>query len=196
MRAKAILIAVGLIAAAAGVAITGVAPSLSATTSAGSPAQQQLTPPRVPSEAELKEAANRPAETVPTGPELSLEEVRTIASRTAHFAQVGESTSPPATMSVTRAELGTVEEVLSSEGSQPGPTPTQRLSPPNRRFPVFVVVVHGEFHSLRSPPPGKSPSRYGVLTVAIDAHNGFVHIRDLGDNTPDLEKIGPTTELR
>jgi hypothetical protein len=165
-------------------------PSASARTEL--PARPQRPPPPLPSEAELNRDANPPAKPVPTGPELSLEEVRAIATRQARFALVGGST--PATMSVTRGKLGTAQEVLSSEGS--ARKPTRRFSSPDRRFPVFVVVMHGEFHSTGSLPRGEKASRYRVLTLVIDAHTGFVTIEDLGPNTPDVEKIGPTTELR
>jgi hypothetical protein len=61
---------------------------------------------------------------------------------------------------------------------------------------VDLVVMHGYFHIIGSPPLGHSIAPNKVLELIIDAHNGSIEGLSLGSKVPvPLSHLGPVTRL-
>lgn len=159
----------------------------------------------------LAESSNS-GEYIPTGPELSLKEVGDIATREAARDQLGRDESP-VTISVARAEANVALEALNGVSPTspavartaaqyagrtvpPGSTPRQVSESPAEHKPDFVVVAHGNFELRGMPvPPGEALPTGDVLTLAIDAHTGYVEAIGVDERVPDLDALGPVVSL-
>jgi hypothetical protein len=119
-----------------------------------------------------------------TGSELTHKQVLQIA-----ITEASRSRDPnPKSIEMASGTQGAAMKVI-----EPGGTGSALSS----QLPVDLVVMHGYFHVVGSPPRGRSIAPGKVLELMIDAHTGFVLELSLGNKVlVPLSHLGPVTRLR
>ncbi len=128
-------------------------------------------------------AAAAPA-SQPTGSELTHKQVFHIA-----LVEASRARDPrPKRIEMASGTQGAAMKVMEPRGEG---------SALSSQLPVDLVVVHGYFHVIGSPPRGDHIAPGKVLELMIDAHSGFVLGLSLSDTVPvSLSRLGPVTRLR
>ena len=125
--------------------------------------------------------------------ELPLTRIREIAQHEAD--QAGDS--HPVTILSARGTFAAAQAVL--DGDAPA---AQNSAGGNAaavqwaQDPVYLVIMRGEFSLMdaRVPPGGRNPTG-PVMGMIVNVQTGFCEGRYVGPSVPDLEALGPVTEL-
>jgi hypothetical protein len=120
--------------------------------------------------------------TPPTGPELTIEQVKKIA-----VTQAQENGEPsPADITVANGTLEQALHVMDHELEPNGPGGTAEMDSSAK-----LVVMHGNFTLTAARVPREHvPPKGSVMDVVIDAHTGFVEGRSIGPDAPNLNELG------
>jgi hypothetical protein len=124
----------------------------------------------------------------PVGPELTSLQIEAVALKFAGIAQDAR----PASVSMARGSFARAQSLV--DGSA-GANTTPAAGVAGTSEPVFLVVMHGSF-TLNAPrPKGAADPGGSVMALILDAHTGFPEGRYVGAVTPELQTLGPVTQL-
>lgn len=169
---------------------TNVLASSKADGTTGEASVQPVIPKMTPAEIEQEATQKPPASEVePSGPEISPTDAREAAEKDV---RIVASEPDPQQITMARGTVGNAQTVMEAVAHASNPQFVGSGTIPWSKFAAYLVVLHGNFRLTMHVPRGHESPQGSVMALIIDAHTGIVEGRYIGNETPNLNSLGPT----